>query len=148
MCFVDLEWSIRLLMQHQVSHASHHVTLIVIYNVCMFNILWHGDWCAMLIRVVTPTCEVGNKVTKYPILQIWYSRHSNRPCERLVQLMGASTFKSCFVRTFLNIMATDSWHSCPLTSGSSFIFTDEMNHFRYYLTSSAPCLKGFPNTKL
>ena len=27
----------------------------------------------------------------------------------------------------------DSWHSSILISGSSFIFTDEMNHFRYYL---------------
>jgi hypothetical protein len=25
---------------------------------------------------------------------------------------------------------------------------DEMNHFRYHITSSAPCLKGFANTKL
>ena len=44
--------------------------------------------------------------------------------------------------------AGDSWHSRILISGSSFIFADEMNNFRYYLTSSAPCLKGFANTKL
>ena len=45
-------------------------------------------------------------------------------------------------------MARDSWHSSILISGSTFIFEDEMNHFKYYLMSSAPCLKGFANTKL
>ena len=44
--------------------------------------------------------------------------------------------------------AGDSWHSRILISGSSFIFADEMNNFRYYFTSSAPCLNGFANTKL
>ena len=39
-------------------------------------------------------------------------------------------------------------HSCILISGSSFIFADEMNHFKYYLMSSASCLTGFTNTKL
>jgi hypothetical protein len=45
-------------------------------------------------------------------------------------------------------MARDSWHSYILINGSSFIFVNEMNHFRYYLMSSAPYLKGFANTKL
>ena len=41
----------------------------------------------------------------------------------------------------------DSWHTCILISESSFICADEMNHFRHFHTSSAPCLKGFKNTK-
>ena len=49
---------------------------------------------------------------------------------------------------FQNYSAGDSWHSCILIGESSFIFADEMNHFRYYFTSLAPCLKGFVNTKL
>jgi hypothetical protein len=42
----------------------------------------------------------------------------------------------------------DSWHSCILISGGSFIFANEMNHFRYYLMLSTPCLKDFAITKL
>ena len=41
----------------------------------------------------------------------------------------------------------DPWYSCILISESSFIFADEMNHFTYFHTMSAPCLKGFKNTK-
>ena len=40
-------------------------------------------------------------------------------------------------------MSGDSWHSCIVISESSFIFADEMNYFRHFHTSSAPCLKGF-----
>src|SRR5450631_1764406 len=47
------------------------------------------------------------------------------------------------LRTCAEKTAGDSWHSCILISESSFIFADEMNHFRHFHTSSAPCLKGF-----
>ena len=57
-------------------------------------------------------------------------------------------YMAAYIRKLIWGGGGDSWYSCILISGSSFIFTDEMNHFRYYLTSSAPCLKGFPNTKL
>ena len=48
----------------------------------------------------------------------------------------------------LAMMAGDSWHSSILISESSFIFADELNKIRHYLTSPVPCLKGSTNTNL
>ena len=58
------------------------------------------------------------------------------------------TFLLAYKRIRVWNVAGDSWHSHILISGSSFIFANEMNNFRYYLTSSPSCLKGFANTKL
>jgi hypothetical protein len=66
--------------------------------------------------------------------------------------MGVSTLICCFrVQAFgraWKVLAGDSWHSRILINGGSFIFTDKMNNFKYYLMSLAPCLKGFAHTKL
>ena len=45
-----------------------------------------------------------------------------------------------YLSMFVEILSYgDSCHSGILISGSSFIFADEINHFKYYLTSSVPC---------
>ena len=138
---------------------------VEMHNYCVVLILWithrhfthfprEFDWSKVFMRGWTWhyffLLWIPTKEGTFILFSGYYSVHPRKG-----RIVLSKFLLVWWASGHLTIRTVTSFTPAPLNRdrsfylyGSSFIFADEMNNFRYYLTSSAPCLKGFANTKL